>query len=313
MVNRIPNPHFPIPNSQFPLVSIIVTTKNEERNIANCLKSILNSQFPIPNPQFPVSNSQSSLEVIVVDNNSTDCTKEIVTESEKWLAPLNVQIFNGGPERSAQRNFGIKKASSKYILYLDADMILSENVISECVGKFNKWEKENGKRELAALYIPERIVGEGFGVKVRDFERSFYNATCIDCVRFVLRDKFLEIGGFDETLTGPEDWDFDRRIKKVGKVDIVNVPIYHNEGEFNLKEYLSKKSYYSKSFNKYIDKWGKDDKIVKKQLGFWYRYFGVFVENGKWRKMLWHPVLTMRMYALRVMVGVQYLPRIRKS
>lgn len=45
---------------------------------------------------------------------------------------------------------------------------------------------------------------------MRDFERSFYNTACIDAVRFVRKDKFLEIGGFDESLTGPEDWDFDR-------------------------------------------------------------------------------------------------------
>jgi len=39
------------------------------------------------------------------------------------------------PERSTQRNFGVKKASSNYILYLDADMILSKNVVSECIEK----------------------------------------------------------------------------------------------------------------------------------------------------------------------------------
>ncbi|MCD6398764.1 MAG: glycosyltransferase, partial [Candidatus Aenigmarchaeota archaeon] len=140
----------------------------------------------------------------VVDNDSIDRTKEIVKEFKKRFTPLNVQLFNRGPERSAQRNFGVEKANGKYILYLDADMILSENVVSECV---EKCERE----DLIALYIPERIIGEGFWIKIRDFERSFYNATIIDCVRFVRRDKFLEIGGFDESLTGPEDWDFDKK------------------------------------------------------------------------------------------------------
>ena len=139
--------------THFPLVSIIVTTKNEERNIANCLKSIL--------------NSQSLIEIIVVDNNSTDGTVEIAKRYTN-------NVYNFGPERSAQRNFGIKQANGKYILYLDADMILSENVMSECVEKFNKWKMENGKKELVAVYIPERIIGEGFWVKARDFERSCY-------------------------------------------------------------------------------------------------------------------------------------------
>ena len=262
-------------------VSVIITTKNEEKNIENCLQSIKRQTYP-----------QDKIEIIVVDNNSNDRTKEVARK-------YTDKVFNWGPERSAQRNLGVKQASGKYILYLDADMILSENVISECV---NKCEKEG----LVALYIPEKIIGSGFWIKVRDFERSFYNTTVIDCVRFVRRNKFLEIGGFDKNLTGPEDWDFDRRIKEIGKVDITDAPIYHNEGRFNFRQYLNKKSYYAKTFDKYVQKWGKNDKIIKKQLGFWYRYFGVFIENGKWKRLVKHPGLTIGMYWLRFMVGIKY-------
>jgi len=320
MVNRKYSSRFPFPDSHFPIVSIVITTKNEEKNIEDCLKSIrnqtFNSQFPIPNSRFPIPNSHSHplIEIIVVDNNSQDKTKEIAYK-------YTDKVYNFGPERSAQRNFGVKQASGKYILYLDADMILSENVIKECVEKFRKEEMGkgkgeienrgeeigNGKQELVALYIPEKIIGSGFWIKVRDFERSFYNATVIDCVRFVRRDKFLEIGGFDEHLTGPEDWDFDRRIREKGKVGIINSPIYHNEGEFNLGRYLEKKSYYTRTFNKYIEKWGENDKVTKKQLGFWYRYMGVFFEDRKWQKLIMHPRLTLGMYMLRILVGVQYL------
>ena len=61
-----------------------------------------------------------------MDNNSTDRTKEIAKEYTE-------KVYNYGPERSAQRNFGVKQASGKYILYLDADMILSEDVVFKCV------------------------------------------------------------------------------------------------------------------------------------------------------------------------------------
>ena len=264
------------------LVSVVITTKNEEKHISNCLASIKSQSYP-----------QEKIEVIIVDNNSNDKTKEISLR-------YTDKVYNFGPERSAQRNYGVKQANGKYILYLDADMILSENIISECV---NKCEHEG----CIALYIPERIIGKGFWVMVRDFERSFYNATVIDCVRFVRRDKFLEIYGFDESLTGPEDWDFDRRIKEVGKTDIIDSPIYHNEGKFNLIRYIKKKIYYVRSFDAYIKKWGKNDPIVRKQLGFWYRYFGVFIENGKWRKLLSHFVLTLGMYLLRFLVGLAFL------
>ncbi|GAH55484.1 unnamed protein product, partial [marine sediment metagenome] len=72
----------------------------------------------------------------------------------------------------------------------------------------NRCEKE----DYITLYIPEKIIGRGFWIKVRDLERSFYNATYIDCVRFIKKGAFDKVGGFDETLTGPEDWDFDRRV-----------------------------------------------------------------------------------------------------
>ena len=268
----------------YSIVSVVVTTKNEEANIQNCLESIKKQSYP-----------SHKIEIIIVDNNSTDWTKEIA-------ARYTEKIYNFGPERSAQRNFGIKQASGKYILYLDADMVLFKDVISECIAKCER-------ERYIALYIPEKIKGKGFWIKVRNFERSFYDTTCIDAVRFFREDNFLGIGGFDENLTGPEDWDFDRRIREVGKVDIINSPIYHNEGEFKFRRYINKKSYYARSFDKYIKKWNKNDPIIRKQLGFWYRYFGVFLENGKWRKLIIHPILTMGMYSLRFMFGIQYLLR----
>ncbi len=266
-----------------PLVSVIITTKNEARNIGSCLKSVEEQSYP-----------SSALEIIVVDNNSTDDTAKIAKSYTE-------KVCLKGPERAAQRNHGAQEARGKYILYLDADMILSKEVIAECVAKCED-------EDYIALYIPEKIIGDGSWIKVRDFERSFYNASCIDAVRFIKRDKFLEVKGFDDKLTpGPEDWDFDRRIKETGDVGIIMSPLYHNEGEFNLKKYLCKKGYYSKSFDGYIGKWGKDDPIIKKQLGARYRLFGVFIKNGKWKRLIRHPLLTIGMYSLRFMVAITYL------
>lgn len=262
-------------------VSIIITAKNAQQYIADCLVSIRSQNY-----------NQSEIEIIVVDNNSSDKTKSIAYQ-------FTDKVYNIGPERSAQRNFGINNASGEYILYLDVDMTLSRNVLSECVKKIEA-------DDLIALYIPEIIVGKGFWIKLRNFERSFYNATVIDCVRFMRRDAFIKIKGFDENLTGPEDWDFDRRINQIGKTAIINSPIYHNEGRFNLKNYLVKKSYYSKSFEKYINKWGKNDAIIKKQLGFFYRFFGVFMENEKWKRLIRHPGFTFGMYFLRFLVGITF-------
>ena len=345
-----------------PLVSVIITTKNEEKNIGNCLESILRNigskflnSYASKSLNFYAPKSlKLYIEIIVVDNNSSDQTKEIARKYTK-------KVYNFGPERSAQRNFGAKKAKGKYLLFLDADMILSLTVIEEIIKKFevlnskfetnskfpaiggagkiknNILQTSNLKHQtssinLVALYIPEIVLGNSFWSKVRRFERSFYDGTVIDCVRAVRKDIFEKVGGFDTSLTGPEDWDFDKKVREQGKVavltsydfeeinkklnnrtieqlsNLTNQPvIYHNEAEFNLKKYLTKKLYYAKSFEKYIQKWGKDDPDIKKQFGFWYRYFGVFLENGKWKRFLNYPILALGMYFLRGVLGLFYI------
>jgi glycosyltransferase involved in cell wall biosynthesis len=271
-------------------VSIIINTKNEEENIENCLKSILDQSY-----------GRDDVEIIIVDNNSTDRTKEIVEDFLKKITPLNLKVFNRGPERSAQKNFGVEKSGGEYFIHLDADMTLSSGVVEECM------KKAENDRELVALYIPEIVTGEKFFSQVRRFERSFYDNTAIDGVRFIKKDVFLIVGGFDEKMYACEDWDITKKIKKIGKTDIIEAALFHNETEFDLKKYLKKKKYYSGNMDVYIGKWGKNDPDVKKQFGIYYRFFGVFVENKKWKKLVAHPVLALGMYFLRFLVGFNFI------
>lgn len=265
------------------MVSIVITTKNAEEFIADCIKSIINSNYIAKG---------GKIEIIVVDNHSTDKTVEIANS-------LGAKTFIKGPERSAQRNYGVEKSDGGIIGVLDTDMTLSENVISECVEIFEHNEK------IKALYIPEKIFGNGFFNKVRNFERSFYNATAIDGVRFFRKEDFLKIGGYDISLNGTEDWDLDRRIKNIGEVSIIKSPLFHHENH-TLKKYIIKKSYYASNFDNYFKKWGFDD-ITKKQFGLYYRYIGAFVEKGKWKKLLRHPILAFSMYFLLFLKGLVYI------
>jgi glycosyltransferase involved in cell wall biosynthesis len=263
-----------------PTVSVVITTKNEEKNIENCLRSIIGQTY-------------GNVELIVVDNFSEDKTVEIAKKN-------GALVYFRGNERSSQRNHGAEVASGDYLFYLDADMILSPSVIEECVRKCEV-------ARVDALYVPERIVGDGFWIRVRDFERSFYTGTVIDAVRFVRRDLFFRVGGFDEALVGPEDWDFDRRVRGMGRTGVVSVPLYHNEGRFDMERYLKKKSYYAEGLQKYAEKWGRGDSETAKQTGAWYRLMGVFVEKGKWKKLLRNPLFTVAMYFLRFRVAIGYL------
>ena len=265
------------------LVSVVISTKNEELNIRNCLTSVSNQSF-------------KNIEIIVVDNDSSDNTREISRE-------FTSKVYTKGPERSAQRNYGAQLASGYYILYLDADMILTPNVIQQCV------DQMSANPALIGIYVPELIIGDGFWIKVRRFERSFYTGTVIDAVRFFKRSDFLAIGGFDETLWAGEDWDLDIRLKSIGNTDIIGAALYHNERSFSLGRYIKKKAYYSTSLDAYTAKWGQKHPTIRRQLGFFYRYFGVFFEHGSGMQLVRHPILTVCMYFLRFCVGLVYLTR----
>ena len=91
-------------------LTAVITTRNEAANIANCIHA------------FDAFRDQ--VEIVVVDNQSTDDTKKIAAE-------LGATVLDKGPERSAQRNLGWQTATSDWVVVLDADMILPDALIRE--------------------------------------------------------------------------------------------------------------------------------------------------------------------------------------
>ncbi len=297
-----------------PLVSVVVTTKNEEKNIRRCLESITQSSY-------------KPVEIIVVDNGSSDLTGKIARE-------YTTQVFQHGPERSAQRNFGMsQKATGDFVMYVDADMILSQLLLENCV------ENMTNDSQLVALHVPEVVLGRSYFCRVRNFERSFYDGTAIDGSRFFRRLTFVASGGFDEELFqrgSGEDWDIDLTIGKFGHIGLLpkfaefpqkvlpwgmdkeireltddyasnHICIYHNEASLRLRTYLAKKSYYSLGFAGYINKWGRDNPNIRKQFSITYRYFWVFLEKQKWRRFFRRPDFVLGLYFLRFCVGFAFL------
>jgi glycosyltransferase involved in cell wall biosynthesis len=95
-----------------PLFSIVLPTYNREIFISNTINSILNQTF-------------ADFEILIVDNQSTDRTKEIVLNYED---PRIIFIQNDkNYERCYSRNVGIARSSGKYILFLDSDDLVEEN------------------------------------------------------------------------------------------------------------------------------------------------------------------------------------------
>jgi glycosyltransferase involved in cell wall biosynthesis len=201
-----------------PLVTVIVTTKNNHATLEACLHSIDDQSY-------------SHVELIVVDNNSTDDTKTIARA-------YTTHVFNKGPERSAQRNFGVAQAHGQYVLIVDSDMVLSQAVVAACVQA-----AQPGSR---ALIIPEESFGEGFWAQCKKLERSFYvGQDNIEAARFFDKQLYEELGGYNETMTGGEDWDFTNRVRAHTQTGRVTPYIFHNEGHPRFTRTVRKVYYYA--------------------------------------------------------------------
>ena len=205
---------------KLPLVSVIVTTRNNHATLELCLYSIKQQSYP-------------AIELIVVDNNSTDDTKAIAQNYTE-------HVFNKGPERSTQRNFGVGKAKGEYVLIIDSDMELSEHVVAACV------DKAVSEPKVKATIIPEESFGRGFWAQCKRLERSFYvGVDAIEAARFFEKKLYEEVGGYNEAMAGGEDWDLTRRVRKVADVARVTPFIAHNEGHPHFLRTVRKFYYYA--------------------------------------------------------------------
>ena len=184
-----------------PLISVIITTRNEEVVIEKLLQSVRAQTYP-------------HLEVILVDNHSTDRTCEI---ARLYVDKLLVQ----GPERSAQRNLGVREAAGDYVLTLDADMELSPTVVEEAVILVIE------NPDIKAVCIPERSFGDNFWAQCKALERDCYlDDHEVTATRFFERGVFLRVGGYDETLHAAEDWDLSQRMGQVARIGYLKSIIY---------------------------------------------------------------------------------------
>ncbi len=99
-----------------PLVSVIMPCYNAEKNINKSIDSVLNQKY-------------QNLELIIIDDNSSDSTREILAQ----LADPRIKIIYSSKNFGAgySRNKGIENASGRFIAFLDSDDIWLENKLSE--------------------------------------------------------------------------------------------------------------------------------------------------------------------------------------
>ena len=250
------------------MISCIITTRNEAKILPDLLVS-LNKQ------------TYTDFEVVLVDNNSSDQTKEIAKK-------FGARVFNKGPERSVQRNFGAAKTKGEYILILDADMVLESEVLSQLAGL----SKNN---DISAAVIPEKSFGEGYWARCKAYEREFYlGEDSIEAARFFDKKIFNRFKGYDTSLTGPEDYELPLRMRKAGiKIGRIKGFILHNEKKFSPLKSAKKKFYYASNARAYLKK---HPEMTFSQGNLLFR--PVFFR--KWKKLVSQPILAVGMFLMRI-------------
>ncbi len=233
-----------------------------------------------------VSQSWDATELLVIDNFSDDRTFEIGQQ----FADIAIQA---GPERSAQRNLGIEKASGKYILWIDADMVLTPRVIEDAVTAAEM-------RGSTAVFIPEVTVGDGFVTACRTLERRCYvGEEMIEAPRLIKRDFFAEHGGFVVTVAGQEDADLRMRLLRSAEpMTHIETPILHDEGRLTLRGVMRKRYYYGQSLPAYNSA---QPGAIRAQ--------GIATARAYWRGLpilAGDPVHAVALGGLRVAEGVAY-------
>ena len=205
------------------MISIIIPAYNEEKNIGACLQSISDLDYP-----------KESYEIILVDNGSSDRTIEIAEL-------FNVKIIiNTTKNVSGLRNLGAEYAAGDVLAFVDADCIVSPQWLKNASVHIND-------ESLAAWGAPPVIPENSTWVQetwflIRKKEKKVQPVDWLESMNlFVRKIQFINIGGFNESLTTCEDVDFCFRIKKFGNIlSDADICVIHIGEARTIKEFLKK-------------------------------------------------------------------------
>lgn len=169
----------------FPIVSIVMPVFNEEKNLAACLDSVLNLEYP-----------DDKLEIILVDNGSTDNSRLIANNYQITLLERpDVKV-------GAVRNFGVEHSKGDIIVFLDADCLVEPWWLKEGVRLIEE-EKNNAVGGLFLLRENPSWIEKNW---ILNSSRSYsYQNTFIGACIFIEKEAFKSVGGFNEKLNAGED------------------------------------------------------------------------------------------------------------
>jgi glycosyltransferase involved in cell wall biosynthesis len=197
-----------------PLVSAIIPTKNRAKMLGRALQSIVNQTY-------------QPLEIIVVDDGSTDQTEAVVKGFKQGIKYLKNERSKGA---GAARNRGVEAANGVFIAGLDDDDEWHPERIEQSVrnyeGRFSCVTSDVTFQypKRSAVWHKQRII---------TLDDLLYSNQVGNQV-LVERERLLELGGFDEQFKAAQDYDLWVRLcERFGPVKNVRKPlqIIHQEHE----------------------------------------------------------------------------------
>jgi glycosyltransferase involved in cell wall biosynthesis len=215
-----------------PFVSVIVPTWNRAEFVEQLLNALSFQVYP-----------SDRLEVLVIDNSSTDNTEEVVAAaSARFAFPVRYhRKANDGP--AASRNRGAELATGEILAFTDSDCLPVPGWIASAVSHF-----QPGVGVVCGPVRPAPITHEHpfFIHQVRSIDRE--EGLYPTANAFYRRDVFFEFGGFDETSrtyswgqpVGGDDTEFAWRVKRAGYASAFakGAAILHQATPVRPKEYL---------------------------------------------------------------------------
>lgn len=175
-------------NKPRPKVSVVLLNYNGLSFLKNCLKTIRTQTY-------------KNIEIIVVDNNSTDGSQHYI----KRLSNIILIENSGNYGYAKANNIGVKAATGKFVLILNNDTELFPDSIDELVQSYEDKTiliplqlhlKNKEKREILSLGVGVDVYGYPYNIKLNP-DRVFY---ADGAAIFVKKSDFVKIGGFDEKL-----------------------------------------------------------------------------------------------------------------
>jgi len=194
----------------FSRVSVVIPAFNEEMSIKESIRSVLQLDYP-----------KDKLEVIAVNDGSTDSTAKKIKETIKENPDRDIKLINkknGG--KGSALNAGLKIAKGDYFVCLDADSFVQRNALKKLLPHFHK---EEVAAVLPALKVSKKQ--NNLLQKMQHYEyivNMFYKELMskLDCIRVtpgpfsVYKTSILKkVGGFDENRNLTEDLEMALRLQ----------------------------------------------------------------------------------------------------